>query len=358
MNKLERFQAFVNFEKVDRVPRFANYVKDMRKTMTEFLGCDPIEFYDMDVPVSSLMRPPEDYVAPDYSVYFPEYEVGENGFYIDGNGCGHQGCGFHHFTEFISPLKNADTFEEIEAYPFPCNEGWSDEELRKVVAEGHAAGNVVSGHIGHMYESAWEVRGYEPFLIDLMTNRDWAEFVLEKFYENNLRNAVAAAKAGVDVLITGDDVANQNSMMFQIDLWRDVMKSRWAKVYAAAKEIKPDIKIWYHSDGNIEDIIDDLIEIGVDILNPVQPECLDPVKLRKRYGRNLAFDGCMGTQTTFPFGTPDDVRAKVREWCDELDALNGGLTLSPTHVLEPEVPPENVAAFFEACDEVRQTLTI
>lgn len=81
------------------------------------------------------------------------------------------------------------------------------------------------------------------------------------------------------------------------------MKSRWAKVYAAAKEINPKIKIWYHSDGNIEAIIDELIEIGVDILNPVQPECLDPLALRKRYGKNLAFDGCMGTQTTFPFGS-------------------------------------------------------
>jgi uroporphyrinogen decarboxylase len=249
-------------------------------------------------------------------------------------------------------LRNAETFEEIEAYPYPCNKGWLDDELRATVAKEHAAGNPVTGYIGHMYESAWEVRGYEPFLIDLMTNRDWAEFILDKFYENNMRNAVAAAKAGVDVLQTGDDVANQNSMMFQVDLWRDVMKSRWAKVYAAAKEIKPDIKIWYHSDGNIEAIVDDLIEIGVDILNPVQPECLDPIALRKRYGKNLAFDGCMGTQSTFPFGTAAEVRAKVLEWGNGLDGINGGLTLSPTHVLEPEVPPENVVAFFEACDEL------
>jgi uroporphyrinogen decarboxylase len=142
--------------------------------------------------------------------------------------------------------------------------------------------------------------------------------------------------------------------MFQPELWRDVMKPRWAKVMAAARAIKPDIQIWYHSDGNLEVILDDLVEIGVTILNPVQPECMDPVALRKRYGKGLAFDGCVGTQTTFPFGTPQDMRDRVRELADTLDGLNGGLMLSPTHVLEPEVPAENVEAFFEACDGIKR----
>jgi len=98
--------------------------------------------------------------------------------------------------------------------------------------------------------------------------------------------------------------------------------------------------------------LDDLVEIGIPILDPVQPECLDPVAVRNRFGSRLAFDGCVGTQTTFPFGTPLDMHARVSELCTQLDARNGGLMLSPTHVLEPEVPPENVVAFFEACDEI------
>lgn len=130
------------------------------------------------------------------------------------------------------------------------------------------------------------------------------------------------------------------------------MKSRWPKVYAAAKEIKPDIHIWYHSDGNITDIIDDLVEIGVTILNPVQPECVDPLAIRKRYGKKLAFDGCIGTQTTFPFGTQEEMRKTVIEMGRNLDGLNGGLMLSPTHILEPEVSPDNVIAFYKACDEI------
>lgn len=353
MNKRERFLAFVNFEDVDRIPRYATYTPALRETMIAELGEEVAMGFDMDQGTPVNLRPPDDYQAPDYSSYFPEYKDGENGFSIDGNGCGHLKAGFYHFSEFISPLRNTETFEEIESYPYPSNEGWLDDHMAAACAEAHAAGNYVTGRAGpHMYESAWQVRGYEPFLMDLLTRRDWAEFILDKFCENNLRSAVAAAKAGCDCLTTGDDVANQNAMMFQPDLWREVMKPRWAKVYAAAREIKPDIQIWYHSDGNISDIIDDLIEIGVTILNPVQPECLDPVAVRKRYGKNLAFDGCVGTQTTFPFGTPESMREKVLELTRDLDGLSGGLKLAPTHVLEPEVPPANIVAFFKACDEV------
>ena len=125
--------------------------------------------------------------------------------------------------------------------------------------------------------------------------------------------ATAAARAGVDYLTTGDDVANQQAMMFSVPTWRKLIKSRWAAVYAAARAIKPDIQIWYHSDGNIESIVPELIEIGVTILNPVQPECLDLVKLKKLYGRQVVFDGAIGTQTTMPFGTVEDVRRTVRE---------------------------------------------
>ena len=90
--------------------------------------------------------------------------------------------------------------------------------------------------------------------------------------------------------------------MFQPSLWREVMKTRWASVIAGAHAIKPDLHVWYHSDGNIWDILDDLVEIGITILNPVQPECMDPVAIRNRFGKRLAFDGCVGTQSTLPFG--------------------------------------------------------
>ena len=351
MTKRERFLAFANFDPVDRVPRKASYVQSLREKMTQHLGEDPSAHFDMDGGAGARLRPPEGYTPPDYSTYHREH-LDNPDFHIDANGCGHLGCGFYHFTEYFSPLVDAESFEELEKYPFVSNEGWLDDHLRKAAEDAHARGGYAQIFVGHMYENAWQVRGYEPFLMDLLTQREWAEYILDKFCDNNVRTAIAAAKAGYDCIATGDDIANQNAMMFQPDLWREVMKPRWAKVIAAAREHKPDVHIWYHSDGNVWDVLDDLVEIGITILNPVQPECMDPVAIRKRFGKRLAFDGCVGTQTTFPFGTPDDMRRVVHGLASELDAKNGGLMLSPTHVLEPEVPPENVVAFFAACDEL------
>ena len=222
--------------------------------------------------------------------------------------------------------------------------------MRLVRDNAHRSGDFSKVFVGHMYENAWQVRGYEAFLMDLLINRDWAELLLDRYADNNRHTAIAAAQAGYDCIAAGDDVANQQTLMFDVNLWRDVMKPRWAAVFAAARNIKPDIQIWYHSDGNISDILDDLVEIGVSILNPVQPECMEPAAIRKRFGKRLAFDGCIGTQTTFPFGTPETMQQTVRELAAELDASRGGLMLSPTHILEPEVPIENILAFFKACD--------
>ena len=92
--------------------------------------------------------------------------------------------------------------------------------MREACAEAHAEGRYAQTFVGHMYENAWQVRGYEAFLMDLLTQREWAELLLDRFCENNMRVAVAAAKAGYDCIASGDDVANQNAMMFQPDLWR------------------------------------------------------------------------------------------------------------------------------------------
>ena len=138
--------------------------------------------------------------------------------------------------------------------------------------------------------------------------------------------------------------------MFSIDLWRRFIKPRWAKLYAEVKRINPRIKIRYHSDGNIMSIIPELIEIGVDILNPVQPECLDVREVKKKYGDRLVLDGAIGTQSVMPFGTPEEVRQAVRAARRDLGG-DGALILAPTHVLEPEVPIENILAFVAACQE-------
>lgn len=133
-------------------------------------------------------------------------------------------------------------------------------------------------------------------------------------------------------------------------MWREWLKPRLASVIEAAKEANPEVLIFYHSCGYIEPIIPDLIEIGVDILNPVQPESMDPERIKKLYGNELAFWGTIGTQTTLPFGTPDEVRQEVKRMIETVGD-GGGLLISPTHVIEPDVPWENIMAFVDAVKE-------
>jgi len=157
-------------------------------------------------------------------------------------------------------------------------------------------------------------------------------------------------KSGIDILQLGDDIASQRGMILSAEMWRDWLKPRLAQVITAAKSVNPDVLICYHSDGNPTAVVPDLIEIGVDILNPIQPECMDPVHLKTEFGDRLSFWGCIGTQSVFPFGTATEVRETVRHLVDTV-GKGGGLLLAPTHMVEPEVPWENILAFVDAAKE-------
>jgi uroporphyrinogen decarboxylase len=155
----------------------------------------------------------------------------------------------------------------------------------------------------------------------------------------------------VDMIKIGDDVGVQNGMLMSPAMYRRWFKPRHAAVVRAGREVRPDIPFCYHSDGNCREIIPDLIEAGVTVLNPVQPECLNIVELKKDFGDKLIFWGGVGTQTTMPFSTPDEVFESVQKTIDVLGPT--GFFPCPTHVLEPDVPWENILAFLRAVDEYR-----
>ena len=161
-------------------------------------------------------------------------------------------------------------------------------------------------------------------------------FLLDRMTEIRCKMARFFASQDIDVLILGDDVSMQTGMLMSPSTWRRWFKPRMQRIISEARAIKPNLPVFYHSDGNPEAIISDLIEIGVTILNPVQPECIDPILVKRKYGDRLALWGTIGTQTTMPFGTPDDVRREVKQRIQAVGE-NGGLLLGPTHSLEPDV---------------------
>jgi uroporphyrinogen decarboxylase len=174
-----------------------------------------------------------------------------------------------------------------------------------------------------------------------------AHFLLDRLEGLAQRNATALALAGVDVLALDDDVGMPGTMMISPATWREFLRPRLARIIQAARAAKPDIRVVYHSDGHIEPILDDLVEIGIAGINPLQPEHMDAVRIRRRFGARLALWGTVGRQTTFAFGRPHEIREEVRLRIETLG--RAGLVLCPAYDIdEPDVPWANVAAFLEA----------
>lgn len=347
---LEVFRDTVNHRRPSRVLYSFGFVDDLAKRVKEHIGTEHWgEYYGIFMHADNGMRRPEGLPRPDYSKYWEGQEL-PPGTTIDGMGVAMVPSGFYHFWGYISPLRNATSLKEIEDYPLDDATKWDYSGMAAAVEKAHAEGKVVSGWVGHMYENAWQIRGYEQFLMDMIERPAWAQCLLDRLHANNMHRAVQFAKAGIDLLVCGDDVANQKAMMFQPTMWREMMHSRWAKIWDTVHRIHPACQTWYHSDGNIMDILPDLVDAGLNILNPVQPECLDVDRVYKEYGHILSFDGTIGTQSTMPWGKPADVKARVKEVIEKY-GKNGGLIISPTHVLEPEVPLENIDALVEACRE-------
>ena len=350
MTEYENFRAVVEHRRPEWTPFGMGFTPDLEKRVIEHIGTKDIAaHYGLDQKVWVGGKAPEGFVWPDHRQYWDGFAM-PAGAWINGLGVVEVPGGFHHFTRYISPLRNATTFAQIEGYAVADATAFDWSGAADAVANAHAQGRATTIFVGHMYENAWQARGYEQFLLDTVERPDWAECLLDKFFRNNLHTATAAARAGVDYIFCGDDVANQNALMFSKDTWRRLILSRWAKVWASVKAVNPRSVIAYHTDGNCTDIVEDMVDAGLDFLNPVQPECMDADALKARLGKRLGFDGCLGTQSTMPFGTPADVRRRVKE-CVEKYGLTGGLMLAHTHVLEPEVPLANIDAFASACRE-------
>jgi len=257
-----------------------------------------------------------------------------------------------HFERMLHPMEDFTTVEEIRSYPFPdFNDEYRWEGFEEKVNQLKKNDLVAVAFMQMtIFEVAWYLRGMENLMIDMVCNPEMAEALLDESTKIRTGMAQKYARYGIDILMLGDDVSSQQDMIMDPGMWRKLLKPRLASVIAAAKSANPEILVFYHGDGNLQKIIPDLIEIGVDILNPVQPECMDPFLIKKLYGDKLSLWGTLGTQTTLPFGTPDEVKQKCRELIEAI-GKDGGLLLAPTHTIEPEVPWENIQAFIDAVKE-------
>jgi uroporphyrinogen decarboxylase len=258
-----------------------------------------------------------------------------------------------------NPLRKA-TLDDLEKYPWPdVTHPSRFKGLRAEAQALQAAGQPAILYAGAgIFSPAFDIRGGENLLFDMAGNEDFAVALfgkMEVLSSGFLRAALREIGDCVDLVVTGDDLATQNGPMMSPAMYRRLIKPLHAKMFAAIRE-NSKAKIYLHCCGNVYKLIGDLIEVGVDLLNPIQVsagEMGDTARLKREFGDRLSFCGGIDTQRVLPFCTPDEVRAEVRRRIRDL-APGGGYVAAAVHCIQPDVPLENV---FAMCDEIAKAGT-
>lgn len=251
------------------------------------------------------------------------------------------------------PLANA-TLEELKSYPWPNPETWQPTEV--MAAKAHKLRQEADYAIcidlpDAVVQFSGYLRGFEQWLVDTVLDPKFTATMMgyiNDIYVAMVKHVMSAIGENADLVIIPDDLGGQNGLLLSPDAYRKFIKPLHARVFDAVRAHSP-ARILLHSCGAVSSIIADFIDIGVDGLNPVQVSAagMQTDYLKREFGGKICFWGAVDSQRVLPSGTPDDVRDEVKRRIDDL-AQRGGYVIAPVHIIQPEVPPENILALAEA----------
>ena len=265
-------------------------------------------------------------------------------------------AGAYYYDMVSHPLQAARTIADIAAYPWPDAKSLLD--LRGLREQAHQLRHetpyaILGWHHApsSVFELSWYLRGLPEFLTDLAAQPEMAQAVMRRMTDLAKDTAALYLKEVgdyIDIFGMGDDLGVQGGPMISLKMYRELVKPYQAEYYAALHELTP-AKLMMHSCGGIHPFLDDLIEIGVEIINPVQVSArdMDPKQLKAQYGDRLCFCGGIDTQYILPYGTQEEVEEEVHRRIREL-APGGGYLLAAVHAIQPDVPVDNVCTLFDA----------
>lgn len=355
MNKRENLISLYRRKGYEKAPVSFSLCPSLMEKYRELYGAEhtPAETFGFSsLGVQDGVLRPEDRDTSRFLRYFDALKPGAT---VDVYGVGHEpgSAEAKHMTYMRNPLKKCESVEEILAYPFPDFSRADFSHQKGQVEQIHAKGLAACGDMQcTVWEQAWYIRGMEELMMNMLSEDEMADCILDRVTQSAALRAAKYAEAGCDLLFLGDDIGMQRTIMMSERLYCDYLKPRLKRVIDAARAVNPEIIVIYHSCGYVEPFIPHLIDAGIDVLNPVQPECMDFRRIHEQFGDRLSFNGTIGTQSVMPFETPDGVRRKVFENL-EIAGDKGGLLACPTHLLEPEVPWENVEAYVRACEDFK-----
>ncbi len=350
MKSADRVRAAIDRTPADRIPIFMWFQPESANKLASYL----------DVPVEYL----EEALGDDIRQTWVNNNQAMEGVVHEHDGQRHddqwgirwvRSYGFNQIERF--PLKGAAE-ENVLSYRFPEEHV---EELMVPMAE--TAGLSGEYFLGCdvspcAFEMYWRLRGLDDALADIAMNERLAERMLGKCVDFSIKlSQIAIERFDLDWLWTGDDVAYQQGMMISPDHWRRLIKPHLARVFGVG--IDAGLPVAYHCCGGLRPIIPDLVEIGLDVLNPVQTGCpgMELSELKREFGKDITFMGGVDTQELVPYAGADEVRRETGRIIELMSGDGGGYILAASHTVPPETPIENIFALYDAAGVTREEIT-
>ena len=250
----------------------------------------------------------------------------------------------------VYPLAGANDIDDLRDFRWPSPDWFDYGGIREQIREANADGEhciMVKG--GSIFETTWYMRGFERTFMDMVLAPELIHSIMERaadFYTAHSDRVLAVAGDLVDLIFVGDDIGHQQGLLLSLDMWEAFIKPRHVRLNEVIH--RHGARVIYHSDGAVMEAVPGLVDMGIDVLQPLQFDAagMDPVRLKETWGGRLSFEGGVSVQKTLPFGTTEDVRSEVRERIAVL-GRNGGYILGPSHAIQAGTPPENIAALFD-----------
>jgi len=332
LSNKQRVRRALNHEGLDRLPTQINYTSALGEQMARYFGvCAP------DLPAmlgNHIIR-----VDIDYQPQFSEDEI----IRFDWWGAGFDTREEGYFV-VTNPLGEA---KDLDAFSWPDPYRPERYEKARGIIEVDAGQHFILPNFGFtLFERAWTLRGLDNFMVDMAVDPPYVEELLDRIVQIQLVLIQHFINLGVDGGYFGDDYGAQKNMLFSPKMWRRFFKPRLAQLFAPFR--CAGLPVIMHSDGQIQTILPDLVEIGLSALNPVQPEVLDHSWLRTTFGDQLAYYGGISTQTVLPYGSPGEVRKAVADCIEVLAPQGTGLVIAPSHRMMTDIPMKNIAALVDA----------
>ena len=346
----ERILAAMNLEVLDRIPTDYWGTEEVTKTLCRHLGCQShLEMYDW-LGIDGIIGVAPPYIGPRLPDLGPAAYADEWGMCYKRQV--HPSGGIY-WEQYHYPLAEAETVEELDAYAWPQAEWYDYEALASKCAQ-YPDRAVKVGYSALFYYHN-KLRGLEQSLMDPVLRPDFTHHLLRRladtFYTYHAR-CFEATRGLVQITEVTDDFGSQTGLLISPAIFRTFYKPHLQRAIDLAKAF--DLLVFHHDDGAIRPLIPELIDMGIDVLNPIQWRCpgMDPAELKDSFGDQICFHGGIDNQEVMPFGSPADVRAEVTDKLETLGRDGRGYIVAPCHNLQPNTPVENILTLYYTAQEL------